>query len=113
MADREERPTASELYAEDVAINLPGACFSGPDAGERMIEYFDSQYEWCDKDFQRWYVDGETVFTIGTLHGTDNDGEEFEGVRFVDVHQVRDGRIVHKDVFNDLAEAGIVDYDAL
>lgn len=113
MADPDERSSAAELYADDVEIHLPGRSFRGEDAGERMIEYFDAQYTWCDKEFERWHVDGNVVFTVGTLHGTDNDGEEFEGIRFIDVHTVENGRIVRKEVYNDLSEAGIVDYGSL
>lgn len=111
MANPDERYTAHELYADDVEIDLPGASFSGPDAGEEMTAWFDAQYDWCRKEFEEWYVDGETVFTLGTLYGVDNVGEEFDGIRFVDIHTVRDGKIVDKVVFNDLRESGIVDYD--
>jgi len=111
MRDPDQRNTAPELYADDVTMDLPRAQFEGETAAERMVEYFDSQYEWCKKEFEEWYEVGNTVFTIGTLYGVDNDGEEFEGIRFIDIHAVKDGEITRKLVFNDLSEAGIVDYD--
>lgn len=113
MANPDERYTAHELYADDLEVSLPGRPDGGFDSAEDVVAYFDAQYEWCRKHFDEWYVDGNTVTTIGRLYGVDNNGDEFEDVRFVDIHTVEDGKITRKIVWNDLCEAGIVDYDAL
>lgn len=113
MATPDERETAAELYADDVVIDLPGASFEGPDAAEEMVAYFDSQYEWCNKNFELWWETDDAAIVFGELYGVDDEGEEFDGVRFIDVHVVSDGKIREKYVFNDLSEAGLVDYDDL
>jgi ketosteroid isomerase-like protein len=48
------------------------------------------------------------VVSIGTLSGVDRESEPFEGVRYVDVYEVREGRITRLDVWNDLAVDGVV-----
>jgi ketosteroid isomerase-like protein len=45
-----------------------------------------------------------TVYCYGTLKGHWPDGRPFSGIRFVDRFVVADGKIVHQDVWNDLAE---------
>lgn len=51
---------------------------------------------------------GEIVVCMGTLAGVAINGEPFDGVRFIDVFEIRDGKIVTQRVWNDLAEGGIV-----
>ena len=104
--------TISHLRASETLSGTVTA-FLAPLMVATLTAWFDSQYERCRKEFDHWFVDGDTVFTLGTLYGVDNEGEKFEGIRFLDVHTVRDGKIVDKVVFNDLSEAGIVDYDEL
>jgi hypothetical protein len=48
------------------------------------------------------------VVTIGTLAGVSLAGTPFDGVRFLDRFVVRDGKIVQQQVFNDLAESGVL-----
>lgn len=71
-------------------------------------EFLAPRYERAGKAFDRWIVSGNEVVSVGTLHGVDNDGEAFEGVRYVDVYEVTDGRIAQLEVWNDLAAEGIV-----
>lgn len=49
-------------------------------------------------------VDGEVVYSLGTLYGEWPDGTPFEGNRYVDRYVVKDGLIVQMDVWNDSAE---------
>lgn len=44
------------------------------------------------------------VYCRGTLHGLWPDGQPFEGIRFIDRFEIRDGLITRQDVWNDLAE---------
>ena len=44
------------------------------------------------------------VYCMGTLHGTWLDGEDFDGIRFIDRFELRSGRILRQDVWNDAAE---------
>ncbi|MEE6209926.1 nuclear transport factor 2 family protein [Salarchaeum sp. III] len=111
MADDDRRETVGELFVTDAVITLPGATFSGPDAPQEMLAHFAPRYEWAAKEFDRWYVDVDrnAVVSVGTLNGVDIDGAEFAGVRYTDVYEVRDGRIARLDVYNDLADDGVVD----
>jgi hypothetical protein len=47
---------------------------------------------------------GVAVYVRGTLHGRWLDGGAFEGIRFIDRIEVRDGLIVGQDVWNDSGE---------
>lgn len=51
---------------------------------------------------------GRLVYVHGTLHGVDLDGTPFEGVRFIDRFELANGEIHRQDVWNDLAESGVV-----
>lgn len=44
------------------------------------------------------------VYCLGTLHGTWPDGTGFDGIRFIDRFELREGRIVRQEVWNDAAE---------
>jgi len=48
------------------------------------------------------------VYVRGTLHGENLHGVPFEGVRFIDRFEVAGGRIVDQQVWNDLAESGVL-----
>jgi phenylpyruvate tautomerase PptA (4-oxalocrotonate tautomerase family)/ketosteroid isomerase-like protein len=53
---------------------------------------------------ESWQGDVTVVFCHGSLQGTWLDGESFEGIRFIDRMEVRGGKIIRQDVWNDLAE---------
>lgn len=44
------------------------------------------------------------VYVLGTLHGRWLDGHSFEGIRFVDRFEIRDGTIRSQEVWNDAGE---------
>lgn len=44
------------------------------------------------------------VYCFGTLHGVWSDGTAFEGIRFIDRFEIRNGCIERQDVWNDAAE---------
>ncbi len=48
------------------------------------------------------------VYVAGTLEGEDVEGEPFSGVRFIDRFELRGGHIVDHQVWNDMAEEGVV-----
>ncbi|MFN8535774.1 MAG: hypothetical protein U0556_19730 [Dehalococcoidia bacterium] len=71
------------------------------------------RYRWCDKVRERYDVfereDGATVvYSLGTLFGENVHGAPFSGVRYLDRFVLRDGLIVEQDVWNDLAESGVL-----
>jgi hypothetical protein len=47
---------------------------------------------------------GIIVYVRGRLHGRWLDGSDFDGIRFIDRIEVRDGLIVRQDVWNDSGE---------
>lgn len=47
---------------------------------------------------------GVAVYVLGTLHGRWLDGRSFEGIRFVDRFEIRDGKIRSQEVWNDAGE---------
>lgn len=74
------------------------------------------RYRWIRKRHVTWDVvdkgDGTTVVvSAGTLHGENNQGVPFEGVRDVDRITFRDGKIVRQEVWNDLAESDVLNAD--
>ncbi|KAB1185022.1 MULTISPECIES: nuclear transport factor 2 family protein [Haloferax] len=104
----DRRNTVGDLFAEDAVITLPGATFEGPTAAYEFLDFLAPRYEWAAKEFDRWIEAGDTVVSIGSLYGVDNDGVEFGDVRYVDVYEVRRGLIERLDIWNDLAADGVV-----
>ena len=98
--------TAATYMADGATITFTGGReFSSP---AESAGFNARRYRWVKKRMDRFDVapgDGETVvYSIGTLYGAWPDGTEFEGNRYVDRFVVRDGLIVHMDVWNDSAE---------
>jgi ketosteroid isomerase-like protein len=108
MADPADRATVGDLFSEEAIISVPGETFGPPDAVAAFLAYLEPRYETASKAFDSWTVAGDRVISQGTLYGIDNDGEPFEGVRYVDVYELADGRIERLDVYNDLAVEGVV-----
>ncbi|MFC7157421.1 nuclear transport factor 2 family protein [Halomarina halobia] len=108
MAD-DRRDAVDELFAPNAVVTLPGARFEGPNAPRAFLDFLAPRYERADKEFDRWIEADDSVVSIGTLHGVANGGDEFEGVRYVDVYEVRDGLIERLDIWNDLAVDGVVE----
>ena len=69
-----------------------------------------ARYKWVKKRFEATeVVAGATpehaiVYNRGTLYGEWLDGTAFQGNRYVDRYELRDGLIVTMDVWNDSAE---------
>ena len=67
-----------------------------------------ARYKWVKKRMVRFDVapgESETVvYSTGYLYGEWPDGTPFDGNRYVDRFQVRGGKIVKMDVWNDSAE---------
>jgi ketosteroid isomerase-like protein len=111
MADDDRRDTIGELLADDVVVTIPGQRFEGANAAAELLDAFGGRYEWAAKRFDRWHETPKVAVSQGTLYGTDNDGEDFADIRYVDVFEVEDGLVVRWDIYNDLAAEGVVDVD--
>jgi len=74
---------------------------------EDLIEWSATRYREVRKTFERVdeapAADGTVVYCHGTLTGSWPDGTAFSGIRFIDRLTVRDGKLVDKMVWNDLA----------
>jgi hypothetical protein len=104
MSDPERRSDIGELFAEEAVITRPGERYDGP---EEYLERGGS-YREVAKDFDRWIETDEYAISIGTLYGVTADGEDFDGVRYVDVCHVEDGKITRLDIYNDSHAEGIL-----
>jgi ketosteroid isomerase-like protein len=97
---------AATFMADPVDITFTGGRKfthpSGPTGFNAM------RYKWVKKRMDRFDVaegaDGTVVYSVGTLYGEWPDGTPFEGNRYVDRFEVKDGKIVKMDVWNDSAE---------
>jgi hypothetical protein len=80
---------------------------------QELVANASGRYRWCDKVRERYEVfqreDGATVvYSAGTLFGENLHGVPFSGVRYLDRFVLRDGLIEEQDVWNDLAESGVL-----
>ncbi len=119
-----ERPDASALVRDFLGLMqarklaaaqarlAPGFSMHFPGSApmhrlEELVQWGSTRYRSVGKTFERfdesWSGDGAVVTCSGTLHGVWLDGSAFEGVRFLDRFDVRDGLIERQDVWNDLA----------
>lgn len=105
MSDPERRPDIRELFAENAVITRPGERYDGP---EDYLEHGGGSYQEVAKDFDRWIETDEYSISIGTLYGVTADGKEFDGVRYVDICHVEDGKITRLDIYNDSHAVGIL-----
>jgi ketosteroid isomerase-like protein len=106
---------ASEYLADNVEIIFPGN--RNYASLQEMAAASKGRYAWVRKNRTDYSVGERTasngateqvVTSIGTLYGEKLDGTPFDGIRYIDVFTLRDGRIVRQEVWNDLAETGIV-----
>lgn len=103
---------AQKRLADQVRIVFPGP-FHAKSAAD-IPAYAKQRYRSIGKTYQRQEAfpmdSGEyRVICTGTLSGTTLHGTDFEGVRFIDMFTVKDGKITTQDVWNDLRESGVLD----
>lgn len=102
---------AAELLAPDAKLTFPG--------GHRftsLAELADAsatRYRFVDKHRDSYDVlsteDGKlVVYSIGRLFGENRHGVRFDNVRYVDRFLLRNGLIAEQQVWNDLAETGVL-----
>lgn len=108
---------ARDLEAAE-AMMAPGARITFPggkvySSQREMVEASRGRYQWVKKTFDRvdsfTEDDGQVVYVMGTLHGVNRHGLPFSGVRYIDRFRLKDGLIVQQDVWNDLAESGVLE----
>jgi phenylpyruvate tautomerase PptA (4-oxalocrotonate tautomerase family) len=74
-----------------------------------IVAWAKTRYQSVLKTFERvetsFNSKDATVYCHGTLQGVWLDGTNFDGIRFIDRFSIRDCKITHQQVWNDLAEA--------
>lgn len=75
---------------------------------EELIAWAKPRYRHVGKKYERFdtvaAARGGTVYCFGSLFGVWNDGTAFDGIRFIDRFEVRNGKITNQKVWNDLSE---------
>lgn len=75
---------------------------------EHITAFNGSRYKWVKKSIGEYDCadrgDCVIVYSNGTLYGEWPDGRPFTGNRYLDRFEVRDGKIIKMDVWNDSAE---------
>ncbi len=100
-----ELDAAQAFLAPGFSMHFPG---SGPMYRlEELVQWSRQRYRNVGKVFETfdecWSGEGAVVYCSGTLYGVWLDGSAFEGVRFLDRFDIRNGLIERQDVWNDLA----------
>lgn len=108
---------ARDLDAAE-AMMAPGALIIFPggkvyNSQREMVAAARGRYQWVKKTFDqidhfRGNNGVETVYIRGTLYGVNNQGVAFEGIRYIDRFEVKNGLITAQEVWNDLAETGVL-----
>jgi ketosteroid isomerase-like protein len=95
-------PRAQAMLAPGFAMVFPGDVRMTSLA--QVLDWAAPRYRWVKKRFDRFDAAGDVVYCIGTLYGEWPDGSVFEGIRFIDRFEVRDGKLAQQDVWNDMGE---------
>lgn len=116
------RLVAERRFDRAAECLAPGARLVFPpnvtlESNEQVAEWDKDRCRWVDKVRDRWDVlttpSGRTVvYSLGTLFGENNQGARFEGIRYLDRFEIEDGKIVLQEVWNDLAESGVLQQPA-
>lgn len=98
---------AQALVSEDAAFVFPGGARRSDLAA--IVAGSAGRYRYIAKDIERCDLCGgmdgtSVVYVLGTLYGLWLDGTPFEGIRFVDRFEIRDGLITLQEVWNDTGE---------
>ena len=98
--------SAAMLTAPDFKMQFPGSGVMTDFAD--LLDWAKDRYSAVGKTIEdistsRKGPDTAIVYCHGTLSGTRTDGSSFDGIRFIDRFELRNGRICRQDVWNDLA----------
>ncbi len=97
---------AATYMSDDVQITFTG---KRKMENASVITAFNSgRYNWVKKSIESYDCaekeDSVVVYSNGTLYGEWPDGRSFSGNRYLDRFEVKDGKIIKMDVWNDSAE---------
>ena len=111
LMEERDLEAAGAMMAPGARITFPGGkVFAGQ---AEMVEASRGRYQWIKKTFDQAESlavgDDQVVYVMGTLYGENGQGASFSGIRYIDRFVVRDDLIVRQDVWNDLAESGVLE----
>ncbi len=106
-----ELRAAEEMMAPGAEIIFPGGKHFA--SQREMVEASRERYQWVKKTFDLADAnqgdDGQVVYVMGTLYGLNRHGVPFSGVRYIDRFLIKNGLIAQQEVWNDLAESGVLE----
>lgn len=100
-------PLAQSMLGKGFTMKFPG---SGPiHSFEAFLVWAKPRYRFVTKTYEGFDAlqspgPEAIVYCRGTLSGQWPDGTPFEGIRFIDRFELKEGRITRQEVWNDLAE---------
>lgn len=101
---------ARSLLADDFRMRFPGGRHF--DSLEALATYASGRYRYVRKRFEGFDTlavpGGAVVYCRGVMDGEALDGSPITAVRFIDRFELREGKLVDQQVWNDLAERGLV-----
>jgi len=103
--------TAEAMMAPSAKITFPGnKIFSSQ---HDVVEFSRDRYRWIKKTFDKienLFLDNTwIVYVMGTLYGINRHGIHFSNIRYMDRFVIKNGLISQQDVWNDLAESGVLE----
>lgn len=104
--ERRELQKAQQLLSSEFQMIFPGP--TSPSSLAQLVEWASSRYRFVRKKFEHFdtvHINEQAciVYCSGTLYGEWTDGTPFEGIRFIDRFEIKDLKIVHQSVWNDMA----------
>lgn len=110
LMEARDLAAAEALMSPQASITFPGDKRFASQS--EMVAASRDRYQWVKKTFDHAEaLIGEKcqiVYVMGTLYGVNRHGVSFSGVRYIDRFVLREGLIIQQDVWNDLAEAGVL-----
>lgn len=97
---------AKGMLAEGFRMVFPGPAVLH--TLDELVAWSKERYQRVGKTYDHFdeiaSEDGSVVYCFGNLHGVWLDGSTFDGIRFIDRFELRDGKIVDQKVWNDMGE---------
>jgi hypothetical protein len=111
LMEARDLDTANTMILPSASIVFPGGKVFTSQA--EMVTASKGRYKWVKKTFDKIDAlllseDEVVVYVMGTLYGENRHDVEFSGIRYIDRFVIQDGLIVSQEVWNDLAESGVL-----
>ena len=110
LMEARDLTAAEALMSPQASITFPGDKHFTSQS--EMVAASRDRYQWVKKTFDHAEAsiseDRQIVYIRGTLYGVNRHGVSFSSVRYIDRFVLRDGLIIQQDVWNDLAETGVL-----